>query len=426
MKKPNSGTLQKNNSELMDVSEVRRMFPALELKVHGEPLVYLDSGATTLKPRVVIERIKQYYSFETSNVHRGAHYLADLGTQMYESTRNQIAGFLNAQDSKEIIFVRGTTEGINLVAQSFGASLKKGDKILLSILEHHSNIVPWQVLAKQRELKIEFVDILDSGHLNMVDYKNKVKDAKLIAVTACSNVLGTIPDLKAMIRIAHDEGAVILIDGAQIVAHQPVDLKDLDCDFFVCSAHKMYGPTGIGILFGKLNLLEKMPPYQTGGSMIIEVTQSGSTFLPPPQRFEAGTPHISGVAGFSEAVSFIQKIGFDKIRSHDKEISDFCFKELSAIPDLKIFGGQDIGQNIKPDNRIGIFSFNLKGLHHMDVGNILDQQGIAVRVGHHCTQPLMRRLSLTGTVRASLGLYNSKEDIVKLVSGTKKAKELLS
>jgi cysteine desulfurase/selenocysteine lyase len=400
-------------------AKVRSEFPALTQKVHGKELVYLDSGATSLKPQVVIDRITKLYSYETSNVHRGAHYLGDVATQAFESARTRVASFLNAPSSDEIIFVRGTTEGVNLVAQTWGVqNIKQGDVILLTEMEHHGNIVPWQILAGQVGAEVQAVGILDNGELDMADLKNKLTpQVKLVAFTACSNVLGTVNDAKEITKLAHAVGAKVLIDGAQIVSQEPVNLQDIGCDFFVFSAHKMFGPFGFGAVFGKRELLEKMPPYQGGGSMISKVTFAKTTFNDIPYRFEAGTPHVEGAVGLHAAIDFIDGIGFAKIHEHEMKLLKLATEKLLAIPDVKIFG--------TAPHKGPLISFNLIGAHHSDVGQILDREGVAVRAGHHCAQPLMTRLGVPGTVRASFSVYNNESDVETFVQAVAKAREML-
>ena len=400
-------------------ARVREEFPALTQKVHGKKLSYLDSGATTLKPRSVIDRITHFYSYETSNVHRGAHYLGDVATQGFEGARHSVAKFLNASSSDEIIFVRGTTEGVNLVAQTWGhVGVKAGDEILITEMEHHGNIVPWQMLAEQVGAKVVAAGILENGELDLEDFKKKLSSkTKIVAFTASSNVLGTNTDMKLLTRLAHDAGAKVLIDGAQIVSQISVDVQDIDCDFFVFSAHKLFGPFGFGAVFGKKALLEQMPPYQGGGSMIAKVTIEKTTYNDVPFRFEAGTPHVEGAVGLHAAIDFVHRIGFDKIHAYEMDLLKYATEKLLAIPDVKIYG--------MAANKGPIVSFNIKGAHHSDVGQILDQEGVAVRAGHHCTQPLMARLGVPGTVRASLSVYNNHDDIDALVKAVAKAREML-
>lgn len=398
---------------------VRKEFPALEQKVHGHELRYLDGAATTLKPQAVIDRIKHFYSYETANVHRGAHYLGDIATQAYESARKKVAEFIGATQAEEIIFVRGTTEGVNLVAHSWCAqNLKAGDEILITEMEHHGNIVPWQIAAEKAGAKVIAAAVLDNGELDIEDFSKKLSaKTKLAAFTACSNVLGTNNDMALLTDLAHKAGAKVLIDGAQIVSQHKVDVNKIDCDFFVFSAHKMFGPFGFGVLYGKKEILDQMTPYQGGGSMIAKVTIEKTTFNDVPYRFEAGTPHIEGAVVLHAAIDFIEKIGFDRIYKYEMELLNEATEQLQTIPDLKIFGtSKDKGP---------IISFNLKGVHHSDIAQILDQEGIAVRAGHHCAQPLMSKFGIPGTVRASFSVYNNRDDINALVKAVVKAREML-
>ncbi|WP_347359287.1 aminotransferase class V-fold PLP-dependent enzyme, partial [Bdellovibrio sp.] len=346
-------------------SNVRSQFPALTQMVHGKKLVYLDSGATTLKPQSVIDRISHFYSYETSNVHRGAHYLGDVATGHFEAARQKVAQFIGAAQSEEIIFVRGTTEGVNLVANSWGlTNLKAGDEILITVMEHHGNIVPWQMVAEKVGAKVVAADIHDNGELNLEDFKSKLSSkTKMVAFTASSNVLGTNTDVKLLTRLAHEVGAKVLVDGAQIVSQLPVNVQDMDCDFFVFSAHKLFGPFGFGAVYGKKDILDQMPPYQGGGSMISKVTIEKTTFNDVPIRFEAGTPHVEGAVGLHSALDFVEKIGLDKIHAYEMEILKSATERLLAIPDVKIFG--------TAANKGAILSFNLKGAHHSDVAQIL-------------------------------------------------------
>lgn len=400
-------------------SLVRKDFPALTQKAYGKELIYLDSAATTLKPQVVIDRISRFYSYETSNVHRGAHYLGDVATQHFEAARLRVAQFLGASSAEEVIFVRGTTEGVNLVAQTYGLQhLQQGDEILLTEMEHHANIVPWQMVAAKKGAKVIAAQILENGELDLQDFRKKLNSrTKIVAFTACSNTLGTINDVKTLTKWAHEVGAKVLVDGAQMVSQLEVNVQDLDCDFFVFSAHKLFGPFGFGAVFGKKSLLHEMPPYQGGGSMISQVTFAKTTYNDVPTRFEAGTPHVEGAVGLHAAMDYIEEIGFESIHQWEMELLKVATERLQAIPDLKIYG--------TAANKGAIISFNLKGAHHSDVGQILDRAGVAVRAGHHCTQPLMERLGVAGTVRASFSIYNNFEDIDVLVGAIHKARELL-
>ncbi|UYL10400.1 cysteine desulfurase [Bdellovibrio sp. SKB1291214] len=400
-------------------AEIRNEFPALTQTVHGKRLSYLDSAATTLKPKVVIDRITKFYTNEVSNVHRGAHYLADIATQAFEGARHKIANFIGAEQFEEIIFVRGTTEGVNFVANTWGlTNLKAGDEILITEMEHHGNIVPWQMIAEKVGAKVVAAGILDNGEIDMDDFKNKLSSkTKMVAFTACSNVLGTNTDVAGMTKLAHAVGAKVLVDGAQIVSQFKVDVKALDVDFFVFSSHKLFGPFGFGVVYGKRAILDSMPPYQGGGSMISKVTIEKTTYNDVPTRFEAGTPHVEGAIGTAAAIEFLENIGFDKIHAYEMDLLKYATEKLLEIPDLKIYGmANDKGPTI---------SFNLKGAHHSDVGQILDQEGVAVRAGHHCTQPLMARLGIPGTVRASFSVYNNRQDVDALVKAVVKARELL-
>lgn len=400
-------------------ASIRNEFPALTQKVHGKTLAYFDSAATTLKPQSVIDRITHFYSYETSNVHRGAHYLADVATQGFEGARNKVAEFIGARSPEEIIFVRGTTEGVNLVANSWGGTfLKSGDEILITEMEHHGNIVPWQMIAEKVGAKVVAAKILENGELDVNDFKSKLNSkTKMVAFTASSNVLGTNTDMPLLTKLAHEVGAKVLVDGAQIVSQAKVDVSAIDCDFFVFSAHKLFGPFGFGAVYGKKELLETMPPYQGGGSMISKVTIEKSTYNDVPTRFEAGTPHVEGAVGLHAAINFVEKIGFENIHNYEMELLKEATERLQVIPDLRIYG--------TAPNKGPILSFNLKGVHHSDVGQILDQEGVAVRAGHHCTQPLMAKLGVPGTVRASFSVYNNREDIDALVKAVVKAREML-
>lgn len=403
----------------MNVDAIRKDFPALAQRVHGHELVYLDSAATTLKPQLVIDRIHRHYSLETSNVHRGAHYLGDVATQAFESGRQRVHKFLNTQSSDEVVFVSGTTEGMNFIAQTWGLqNLKKDDEILLSEMEHHGNIVPWQMLAERVGAKVISVNVNDLGELDFIDFQNKLSErTRIVSITACSNVLGTNTDMKRIARMAHSVGAIYVVDGAQVVSQRPVDVQDIDCDFFVFSTHKLFGPYGHGVVYGKRALLEAMPPYRGGGSMIAKVTFEKTTFNDIPYRFEAGTPHVEGAVGLHAAIDYIESLGFDKIYRHEHELLTYARQKISELDFIQMYGGSlDAGP---------IISFNMKGNHHSDVGQILDREGVAVRAGHHCAQPLMAKLGVAGTVRASFSVYNTKQDVDRLVAALKKAGELL-
>jgi cysteine desulfurase/selenocysteine lyase len=400
-------------------AKVRADFPALTQKFHGKELVYLDSAATTLKPQQVVDRIAKFYLYESANVHRGAHSLSDLATTHFENARKGIADFIGSATTEEIVFVRGTTEGINLVAQTYGATqLKSGDQILITEMEHHANIVPWQMVAEKTGAQVIAVKVLDNGELDLEDYKNKLsKKTKIVAFTACSNTLGTVNDAKLLTKLAHEVGAKVLIDGAQIVSQTAVNVQDIGCDFFVFSAHKLFGPFGFGVLYGKREILDQMPPYQGGGSMIAQVTFEKTTYNDVPFRFEAGTPHVEGAVGLHAAIDYVKAIGFNAIHEWEMGILNSATQKLKEIPGLVVVG--------EAANKGALISFNLKGAHHSDVGQILDQAGVAVRAGHHCTQPLMARWGVPGTVRASFSIYNNHNDVDTLVKAVIKARELL-
>lgn len=400
-------------------AQIRSQFPALTQQVRGRNLVYLDSGATTLKPQSVIDRITHFYSYETSNVHRGAHYLGDVATGHFETARAKIAQFLGAKSNEEIIFTKGTTESINFIAQTYGlANLQAGDEILISMLEHHANIVPWQMVAERVGAKVVAANITAEGLLDLEDFKSKLsKKTKIVSITACSNVLGTIVDIPEVVKLAKAVGAVTVVDGAQIVSQAKVDVVALDCDFYVFSAHKLFGPFGFGVVYGKKALLEAMPPYQGGGSMISKVTIEKTTFNDIPMRFEAGTPHVEGAVGTQAAIEFVEKIGFDRIHKYEMELLAYATAKLKEIPDVVIYG--------ESTQKLASVSFNIKGVHHSDAAQIIDQQGVAVRAGHHCAQPLMSVLGVPGTIRASFSVYNNFADVDALVKAVAKAREML-
>lgn len=406
-------------NELRDFfGSVRSEFPALERSFHGRKLVYLDSAATTLKPKSVVARISDYYLNESANVHRGAHALSDEATRNFEIARERTAAMIGATPD-EIVFTRNTTEAVNLVAQSWAqANLTTGDEILVTELEHHANIVPWQLVAERKGLKVRAVRIHDSGELDPEDLEKKLRaPVKLLAITGCSNSLGVFTDLKDIIRRARREGVRVLVDAAQLISQRPIDVKELDADFLAWSGHKLFGPTGIGVLYGKESLLREMPPWQGGGSMISRVTFEKTTYNESPFRFEAGTPHIEGVIGLDACIRFFQGLGFDRVRAWEEGLLKAATEGLREIEGVRIYA--DL-----PDKG-AILSFNLKGAHHSDVGQILDQQGVAVRAGHHCTQPLMDRLGVPGTVRASFSVYNDFNDVDRFLTAVRKAKELL-
>jgi len=403
-----------------ELAYVRNQFPALKLKFSDQDFVYLDSTNTTLKPQVVIDRIQKFYSEESSNVHRGGYQFSAKTTGFFERARQKVAEFLGAQSSDEIIFVRGTTEAINLVAHCLGQSiLNSGDEILISEMEHHANIVPWHMLQTSHGIKVQAVRIHDNGELDLEDLKAKLSaKTKLVALTACSNTLGTITPLKEISKMIRENSeALFLVDGAQLVTEMPVNVQEIDADFFMFSAHKIFGPTGIGALYAKKSLLDSFPPYQGGGSMISKVTLTQTTFNDVPLKFEAGTPHIEGVIGLHSAIEFVESIGWKFIQSHKQNLLKEATATLQEIPGLMIYG--------TAEKKSPILSFNIKGIHHSDLAQILDEMGIAVRAGHHCTQPLMDRYQIPGCVRASFSIYSTSDEIKKLKDGILKAQELL-
>jgi cysteine desulfurase/selenocysteine lyase len=401
----------------LNIGKIRADFPILEREIRGKPLVYLDNAASTLKPYQVIDRISQYYRNETSNVHRGAHFLAEQGTIAFESARETVRAFLNAKSAHEIIFTRGTTESINLVAQSFGrAFFKKGDEIILSELEHHSNIVPWQMIAAEMGCLIKVIPITDAGEMDFAKFQALLSPrTKMVAIAWVSNALGTITDVKKFIAAAHRVGAKVLIDAAQGVAQLKTDVQEMDCDFLAFSGHKIFGPYGIGALYAKAEHLEAMPPYQSGGSMISEVTWEKTTWAAVPHKFEAGTPNISGAVGLEVALKYFMNLGFDAILQHENELLQYATRELRSVPGLKIIG--------EAAHKVAIVSFLMEGAHPSDIGALVDQQGVAIRAGHHCCQPLMRRLGIPATARASFSIYNTKKDVDVLTASLIKAKE---
>ncbi len=382
--------------------------------------MYLDSAASALKPRSVVDRLSNYYLYESSNVHRGSHYLSDQGTSNYENSREKVRGFINADSCQEIIFTKGTTESINLVAQSWGYSqLKQGDEILLTEMEHHSNIVPWQILAEKVGAVIKVLPIVDErGNLCEESFERLLSEkTKMVAITHCSNTLGTINDIERIVKKAKAIGAKVLVDGAQAVCCQKVDVKKLDCDFYAFSGHKLWGPYGIGVLYGKKDILNEMPPYQSGGSMISEVSFLKTTFGELPNKFEGGTPHIAGAIGLSEAIDYTLSVGIEAIHSHGEMLLKEASEGLKAIDGLRVIG--------EAEKKTSLISFVIEGVHHSDLGQILDEQGVAIRTGHHCTQPLMEKLGLPGTTRASFSMYNTRSDVEALIEGVKKSVELL-
>jgi cysteine desulfurase / selenocysteine lyase len=405
-------------SEAFDVAKVRADFPILKRLVHGKRLVYLDNAATTQKPRAVIEALREYYEHGNANIHRGVHLLSQRATEAYEAARERVRRFLNAESAKEIVFVRGTTEAINLVAQSYGRSrLKAGDEILISALEHHSNIVPWQLLGEQTGAVLRVVPIGDAGELRFEDYEKLLGPrTRLVALAHVSNALGTVLPVRRAIERAHARGVPVLLDGAQAAAHQPVDVRALECDFYAFSGHKIYGPTGIGVLYGRRGLLEAMPPYQGGGDMIRTVSFEKSTWADLPHKFEAGTPNIAGVVGLGAALDFVERVGLESIAAYEAELLEYATARAAEVPGLRVVG--------TAPGKAGILSFVIDGIHPHDVGTILDTQGVAVRAGHHCAMPVMERFHVPATARASFALYNTRAEVDALIAAIHKAKEL--
>jgi len=401
-----------------DVNRIREDFPILKTYVHGKPLVYLDNAATTQKPDFVIDRINKYYSTMNSNIHRGVHALSGVATEAFETARINVKHFINALGKNEIIFTRGTTESINLVASSYGRTyIKEGDEIIISHMEHHSNIVPWQMLCKEKNAKLKVIPINDNGELIYEEFEKLVNErTKFISVVYVSNSLGTVNDVKRIIDYAHKFKIPVLIDGAQAVNHIKVDVQELDCDFLAFSGHKIYGPTGIGILYGKVDRLEAMPPYMGGGDMISKVTFEETTYNELPHKFEAGTPDIAGVIGLGAAIDYVKNIGIENIRNHETELLNYAAEQVAGIPGLRIIG------NAK--DKTSVLSFVLENIHPHDIGTFLDFEGVAIRTGHHCTQPLMQRFKIPATSRASFGMYNTKKEIDVLVKGLKKIIEV--
>lgn len=410
---------QSRQAGVFDAEAARRDFPILARQVNGHPLVYLDNAATTQKPQVMIDAISDYYLHHNANVHRGAHLLSDEATQAFEGARDTVAGFINSPSSSQIIWTRGTTESINLVAATWGrANLGPGDRVLVPALEHHSNIVPWQMVALETGAEVVAVDINDKGEVDLEVFKALLDErVKLVSMNHISNALGTVNPVVEVVALAHRVGAKVLIDGAQGVAHYPVDVQALDCDFYAFSGHKVYGPTGIGVLWGREALLEAMPPYQGGGEMIETVSFAGSTWNTLPYKFEAGTPDIAGAVGLAAALRYLMALDRDAIAAHEAALLEYCWKLAADFPGLRRVG--------QASQIAGVFSFLLEGAHPSDVGMLLDKQGVAVRTGHHCAQPLMARYGIPGTVRASFALYNTMDDVDRLFAGLEKARHFL-
>ena len=401
-----------------DADSIRGDFPILKQLVYGKPLVYLDNAATSQKPSAVIDAMTHYYSTDNSNIHRGVHLLSERATQEYEDARVKVQRFINAAQSREIIFVRGTTEAINLVANSYGReNVKSGDEILITVMEHHSNIVPWQILCEEKGARLRVAPINDDGELVLEEFEKLLNErTKLVSVVHVSNALGTIDPIRAIIEIAHRHNVPVMIDGAQAAPHMKLDVQELDCDFYAFSGHKVYGPTGIGVLYGKASLLDAMPPYQGGGDMIASVTFEKTTYNTLPYKFEAGTPNIAGTIGLGAAIDYVNQIGIERIARYEHGLLEYGTEALSQIPGLRLIG--------TAKDKAGVLSFVLEGVHPHDVGTILDREGIAIRTGHHCAMPVMERFGIPATARASLAFYNTKEEIDALVAGIHKVKEV--
>ena len=400
---------------MYDINKVREDFPILSRTIYGKPLVYLDNGATTQKPLCVLDAMREEYLNVNANVHRGVHWMSQQATDLHEAARETVRKFINAPSISEIVFTRGPTESLNLVASSFvEGCMKEGDEVIISAMEHHSNIVPWQLQEQRKGIVLKVIPMTDEGELELDAYENLFTErTKLVSVTQVSNVLGTINPVKKMIRIAHEHGVPVVVDGAQSVPHFAVDVQDLDCDFLAFSGHKVYGPTGVGVLFGKEEWLDRLPPYQGGGEMIERVSFEKTTFERSPLKFEAGTPDYVATHGLATALDYVSSLGMDNILAHEQNLTHYALQQLREIEGMHIYGHYH-------DSGDAVISFNVGDIHHMDLGTLLDQLGIAVRTGHHCAQPLMDRLGILGTVRASFGLYNTREEVDALVTGIKR------
>ncbi len=403
---------------MYDIQKVREDFPILSREVYGHPLVYLDNAATTQKPLCVLDAMRREYLNVNANVHRGVHYLSQQATDLHEAARETMRGFINARSTNEIIFTRGTTEGLNLIASSFSEEfLNEGDEVIVSTMEHHSNIVPWQLQAAKKGISIKVIPMTDQGELNLDEFdKMFTERTKLLSVTQVSNVLGTVNPVKEMIRVAHAHDVPVMVDGAQSTPHFRVDVQDLDCEFFVFSGHKIYGPTGIGVLYGKEDWLDRLPPYQGGGEMIESVSFEKTVFQGLPFKFEAGTPDYVATHGLATALDYVSALGMDNIQKHEQELTEYCMQQMRTIDGIRLFG--------ESPRKDAVVSFLVGDIHHLDMGTLLDRLGIAVRTGHHCAQPLMIRLGIQGTVRASFALYNTKEEIDALVAGVKRVAQM--
>lgn len=403
----------------LNISKIREEFPILNREVSGKPLIYLDNTATSQTPRRVVNSIIEMYETSKANVHRGVHQLSQEATALQEETRRRVCEYINANSVEEVIFTRGTTEAINLVAASYGSRFRDGDEIILTVMEHHANIVPWQLLQSRHNIKLHVVDIDDQGNLDMEQYRSFFNERTVMASFAhISNVLGTVNPVREMTRIAHEHGVPVLIDGAQASPHLKIDVQDLDCDFYIFSSHKMYGPTGVGVLYGRKSLLEEMPPYQGGGEMISRVTFEKTVFADLPYKFEAGTPDFVDIAAFAKALDFIQEVGIDNIREHEEMLLNYATPRMLEIPGLKIYG--------EAKDKAAVISFNIGNIHNYDLGLLLDRLGVALRTGHHCAQPLMDRLGVPGVARASFAVYNTREEIDQFLIHLRRVADMLS
>ena len=412
--------MQSAVDNILDIESIRKDFPVLDQQINGRPLVYLDNAATNQKPQSVIDALSHYYEGYNANIHRGIHHLAEQATAAFEASRRAVQSFLNAKHWEEIIFTYGTTDGINLVAQSYGRKfLGEGDEIIISTMEHHSNIVPWQMLCEERGCVLRVIPVDDNGELIIDEYEKLLSErTKLVSVVHVSNSLGTINPVKTIIDMAHGVGAVVLIDGAQASSHLDLDVQALDADFYVFSAHKLYGPTGMGVLYGKKAILDSMPPYRGGGEMIKEVTFEKTTYNELPYKFEAGTPNIADVVAVKTALEYMDNLGKENIAAHEQDLLQYATEQLNELDGLRIVG--------QAKEKIGVVSWVMDGIHHQDTGVILDQQGIAVRTGHHCCQPLMQRFGIAGTTRASFAVYNTRDEVDRLVTGIRRVQKMMS
>ena len=403
---------------MYDINKVREDFPILSRQIYGKPLVYFDNGATTQKPLCVLDAMRNEYLNVNANVHRGVHYLSQQATDLHEAARETVRKFINAPKVEEVIFTRGTTESLNLVVSSFGDRfLSEGDEVIVSVMEHHSNIVPWQLLAAKKGIAIKVIPMTDDGDVIMEEYEKLFNEkTRIVSITQVSNVLGTINPVKEMIRIAHEHEVPVMVDGAQSTPHMKVDVQDLDCDFFAFSGHKIYGPTGIGVLYGKEKWLYEMPPYQGGGEMIESVSFEKTTFEKLPFKFEAGTPDYVATHGLATALNYVTELGLDNIFAHEQELTRYAMEQMKEIPGMRLFGTSQ--------HKDAVISFLVGDIHHLDMGTLLDRLGIAVRTGHHCAEPLMHRLGISGTVRASFALYNTKEEVDALIAGIKRVSQM--